>query len=829
MKRNLIRSWKLLTVLLPVFLIVSLLMTSDLSFWGDTENTTATPPASQQTNTDAPLPANAPGLSTTEFQHIAERWESANYLHSLLSHLSINHFIFNNLYTLDKLEKFTLFSLVTFGLLIGCLVLAWHLHKLLRHEQRLKSELHDMVKKYSHVLKHAPDGMVVLRQDNTIIGLNQSACQILNTTAEEAQTRLIADLVVYDQARDELSELLEQVHTSMSQGESQPMSILITNKVEPPQHLEIIATETAYNDGNEVLLNIRDVTNWVEREEKLKSLSRALEQSDDSIIITNDRGIIEYVNHSFEEFNDMNANDLIGSDAAHLILATLQNPAELEKLQHQLRRGHTVNRIISHRKKDNSLMYMEKRISPIRNSRGKISHYITTGKDITERVLFESKLKRLAHFDMLTQLPNRLMLQQQIELFLKQSPRPELGLMTLNLDRFKQINDSLGHDTGDQVLIAVSKRLQQILRENDILARLGNDEFAILVVSDNRLPVLEDLAERILRHLSHPIALDNKEVVVSASIGITYCGEEESTSEALLRQADIALYKAKDNGQQQQYRVYNRQMGVNSVKRLEMEAQLRQSFGSDRYQFFYQGRFEARTRKLCGVEALLRWYDDDGVLQSPSEFVPILETTGLIIDIGERMIRKACQQLRQWQLQGHKLHFAINISARQLLNSDIVNTVQQAIQSSHCDPSFLELEITESVVMSDVKLALNRLRQLNALGVRIAIDDFGTGYSSLAYLSRFPIQILKVDQEFVRDLPVNKESVTITNAIVELAHNLNIRVVAEGVENQAQADFLSSIGVEEFQGFLYCKPLSISDFESAFLHSEIDIKRQSMR
>ncbi|KDM91583.1 putative bifunctional diguanylate cyclase/phosphodiesterase [Photobacterium galatheae] len=828
MKKNLIRSWKLLTVLLPVILIFSLLIPSDHSFFGEKDNTAATPPETQQTTANLSQPVYSSSSPSSELHHLFERWENADFLHSLLNHFNIHHVIFNNLNTVEKFEKLTLFSLVTLGLCIGCLILAWHLHKMLRHEQTLKSELHDMVKKYSHVLKHAPDGMVILRQDNTIIDLNQSACQILDTSTEAAKTRQIADLVTHEKARDELSELLVQVHTSMSQGESQPISILITNTIEPPQHLEIIATETAYNDGNEVLLNIRDVTNWVEREEKLKSMSRALEQSDDSIIITNDRGIIEYVNHSFEAFNDMNANDLIGSDAAHLILATLQNPTELERLQHQLRRGHTVNRIISHRRKDNSLMYMEKRISPIRNSRGKISHYITTGKDITERVLFESKLKRLAHFDMLTQLPNRLMLQQQIESLQKQSPRPELGLMTLNLDRFKQINDSLGHDTGDQVLIAVSKRLQQILREGDILARLGNDEFGILVVSDTRLPVLEELAERILRHLNHPITLDNKEVVVSASIGITYCGDGECTSEALLRQADIALYKAKDNGQQQQYRVYNREMGVNSVKRLEMEAQLRQSFGSDRYQFFYQGRFEARTRKLCGVEALLRWYDDDGVLQSPSEFVPILETTGLIIDVGERMIRKACQQLRQWQLQGHKLHFAINISARQLLNSDIINTVQQAIQSSHCDPSYLELEITESVVMSDVKLALNRLRQLNALGVRIAIDDFGTGYSSLAYLSRFPIQILKVDQEFVRDLPVNRESVTITNAIVELAHNLNIRVVAEGVESQAQADFLSSIGVEEFQGFLYCKPLSISDFESAFLHPALEIKHQSM-
>lgn len=761
------------------------------------------------------------------YQALAEVWEKSEILHSALHYFSVNQFIFNNLYSQEKLEKFTLFSLISFGFLLGCLVLAWHLHKMLRHEKRLKAELHDMVKKFSHVLKYAPDGMILLKQDNTVLNINQSACQILNISEQQASHQEITTLVSDPVASNKLTELLSQVHGKMSQGDNLPVSQQITINTTPVQHLEIIASETAYNEGNEILLNIRDVTAWVEREEKLKSLSRALEQSDDSIIITNEKGIIEYVNHSFEKYNELDANELIGSDAAHLILTALQNPAELTKLQQQLVKGQTVNRIISHRKKDNSLVYMEKRISPIRNNLGKISHYITTGKDITDRVLFESKLKQLAHFDILTQLPNRLMLQQQIDHLLQQSPCPVIGLLTLNLDRFKQINDSLGHDTGDQVLLAVSERLQAILRGNDMLARLGSDEFAILVVSDHRLPALEQLAERILRHLSEPMTLGSKEVVVGASIGITYSNSSHSTSETLLRQADIALYKAKDNKQQQQYRVYNRQMGANSIKRLEMEAQLRQSCGTERYQYYYQGRFDSRTRELCGVEALMRWIDDENHIQSPTEFIPILETTGLIIEVGEHLIQQACKQLRQWQLQGHWLHFALNISARQLLNSDIVSTVSKAIQSSQCDPSFLELEITESVVMSDVKLALNKLRQLNALGVRIAIDDFGTGYSSLAYLSRFPIQILKVDREFVRDLPLNKESVTITNAIVELAHNLNISVVAEGVETKGQADFLASIGVEEFQGFLYCKPLPLSDFETRFLQPIQNIREHS--
>ncbi|QUJ68707.1 EAL domain-containing protein [Photobacterium sp. GJ3] len=819
MKRNLLLFRKRRLLLVPLILLIALFVIFS-GPWIDS----AAQPADTASSSLAVTEQNV----TYAYHRIAEEWKNASDLHSFLNQFSVNHFILNNLYSQEKLQKFTLFSLVSFGFLIACLLLAWHLHKALRHERRLKAKLHDMVRKYGHVLKYAPDGMVILSQDNRIVTLNQSACQILGTAEGKASNMHIEDLLSDPKAKAQVQDLLEQVHQAMRQGESQPVSTQITLHMSPPKHLELIAIETTYLDGNELLLNIRDITSWVEREEKLKSMSRALEQSDDSIIITNDRGIIEYVNHSFEKINDMQANELIGSDAAHLILATLQSPSELEKLQQQLVRGQTVNRIISLRKKDNSLRYLEKRISPIRNNRGKISHYITTGKDITERVLFETKLEKLAHFDLLTQLPNRLMLKRHIDMLRKQPSAVQMGLMTLNLDRFKQINESLGHDTGDQVLIAVSQRLQNTLREHDILARLGSDEFAILVVSEQRFPVLEQLAERILDQLHEPFVIDNKEVVVGASIGITYCEQEETSSEDLLRQADIALYKAKDKGQQHQYRVYNRQMGVNSVKRLEMEAQLRQTCGSDRYQFYYQGRFDSRSRKLCGVEALLRWYNDEGEMQSPTEFIPILETTGLIIDVGEAMIHQACKQLRQWQLQGHWLHFALNISARQLLNSDIVSTIQRAIQSNRCDPSYLELEITESVLMSDVKQALSKLRQLNALGVRIAIDDFGTGYSSLAYLSRFPIQILKVDREFVRDLPINRESVTITNAIVELAHNLNIRVVAEGVENQGQADFLASIGVEEFQGFLYCQPLPVAQFETEFLTAVIDLKRHSI-
>lgn len=737
---------------------------------------------------------------------------------TIISRVNMNEAIIELAFSQQRIVKFTIFSILIMTLVAGCIVLAWHLLQMLRHEKSLKQDIEDVALKYSTVLKHVPDGVITVSQDMTINTINKAAGHILNINEESATGKNLLKLINGQKNREQIKQLVQKVHENKADNNNRPVKTRIQLSNLKTRHIEFIATETIYSSSSELLLNFRDVTYWIEREEKLKSMSRALEQSNDSIIITNHRGIIEYVNQAFEKFTGVKSKDILGAQSSTLLKQTLDDEAEVRKVQEQLKDGRTIQRVLARKQEDNNILYEEKTIAPIRNSRGMISHYISTGKDITERVLFESKLHKLAHYDLLTELPNRTLLQQFLENAIEQAKREfnSIALITIDLDHFKKINDSLSHDIGDKVLLAISKRIHSSLRGGDLLARLGGDEFAIIIKHGVEPENLVNMANRIIRHISEPLCIDNNELFITASMGISLFPDDSDNVETLFKNADIALYRAKEESRNK-FCFFTQQMGQDSIKRMQLESELRKTIGTDRYQFYYQPKVNAITHDICGIEALLRWEDESGNIQSPLDIIPILEHSGLIIEAGEYLIYRACNQLKKWQKKNYQLHFALNISARQLLNSNIVETVSQAIEDTGCDPQYLELEITESVIMADVTTALDKLMGLEALGVKIAIDDFGTGYSSLAYLSRFPVHILKVDREFVKDLPKNKDNITITRSIVELAHNLNMEVVAEGVETEAQEQFLASIGVEEFQGFYFGPPMPLEEFERQYL------------
>ncbi|MGR5140587.1 EAL domain-containing protein [Photobacterium sp. DNB23_23_1] len=738
---------------------------------------------------------------------------------TIISRVNMTDAVTELAFTQTRILKLVIFTGLIISLVSGCLVLAWHLSQLLNAQRKLTLKIEDTALQYATVLRHVSDGLITLDQDMKIVTANNAAIQILSLGNKEVIGCTLTKLLPGSQSRRQVEAIIEQLH-QLREKKQPTIKIRLQFNNLKTKHIEIIATETTYSSSREILLNLRDVTYWIEREEKLKSMSRALEQSNDAIIITDRRGVVEYVNRSFEKHNGITSKDIIGKQSNELLRNTLNNLNDVKHVQKQLKEGHVIERVIAHKQGDEQIIYEEKTIAPIRNSRGKISHYISTGKDITERVLFENRLHRLVHYDLLTELPNRTLLQQQLCAAVKcnKITGENIALLSLDLDYFKQINDSLGHAVGDKVIKTTAKRIHHLLRETDFLARLGGDEFAILLTQSAKLQNVTTIATRILKYLSAPLVIEGKELFLTASIGISVFPDDSDVAENLSKYADIALYRAKEQGRNQ-FCFYTQEMGVNSILQIQLESELRRTVGSDRYEFFYQPKVNASDHRVCGVEALLRWRNEYGEHESPLNIIPILERSGVIIEAGEYLIKKACRQLKAWQSNDIYLNFAINISAQQLLSSNIVETIDKAIIQSGCDPQYLEVEITETVIMSDVDTALDKLIKLEALGVKIAIDDFGTGYSSLAYLSRFPIHILKIDREFIKDLPWNKDNIAITRSIVELAHNLDMQVVAEGVETQAQCDFLTSIGVEEFQGYFFGRPQPVNEFEQHYLHT----------
>jgi diguanylate cyclase (GGDEF)-like protein len=428
---------------------------------------------------------------------------------------------------------------------------------------------------------------------------------------------------------------------------------------------------------------------------------------------------------------------------------------------------------------------------------------------LQQRKRADDQVHHIAFHDDLTSLPNRLMLNQRLDEALSRHRRAgsQLAILFMDLDRFKVINDSLGHEVGDDLLREVADRLRGQSREGDTVARMGGDEFVVLIENRESLLDISACARRLVEQLSAPYLLGNKDCHVTLSIGISVFPSDGSDSQSLLKAADVAMYRAKELGRNN-YQYYLPSMNVHTVERLELESDLSHALERGEFLLHYQPKVDVASGLITGVEALLRWKHPVRGLVPPMDFIPLAEETGLIVPIGEWVLATACAQNKAWQDQGlTNLAIAVNLSARQFADSMLLPKLWQIIQSSGLAPSSLELEITESVVMSHGECAVAVLDKLQSIGVRIAIDDFGTGYSSLAYLKRFPIDTIKVDRSFIRDIPGDSGDMKITRAIIAMAHGLKLKVVAEGVETAEQLKFLRAQRCDAVQGYFLYRPL----------------------
>ena len=426
-----------------------------------------------------------------------------------------------------------------------------------------------------------------------------------------------------------------------------------------------------------------------------------------------------------------------------------------------------------------------------------------------QRKLAEDQLRFVATHDSLTDLPNRSLFNERLRHALHQSTRYSRGIavMFIDMDRFKVVNDSLGHSAGDRLLQDSAKRLAECLRESDTVARLGGDEFVVMIENFAAPKDAIAVAQKILASLARPFFVDGQEFLMSASIGISTFPDDGKDAETLLKNADIAMYRAKDQGRDN-YQFYSAQMNKHTFERLAMESSLRRAVERNEFLLHYQPKLDLRTGAIAGVEALVRWQHPDWGMVSPAQFIPLAEETGLIVQIGEWVLKAACEQNKRWRDQGIlPLRVAVNLSARQFARKTLLSDIAKTIAQSGLTPDCLELEITESLVMHNPEGAAETLHKLKDMGISLSIDDFGTGYSSLAYLKRFPIDCVKIDRSFIKDIPTEADDMAITKGIIALGHSLRLKVIAEGVETREQQDFLRSNDCDEMQGYLFSKPL----------------------
>ena len=560
---------------------------------------------------------------------------------------------------------------------------------------------------------------------------------------------------------------------------------------------------------------LKDISQIKKTEERLKLFARCIQNISDAVIIYDRQFIAVDVNKAFQRITGTNRKQAIGRS-----LSFDQYPKSFTQnvKQHLLTKGSWYGEIENIRT-DGSKYLTDLNIDIIQDENSQISHFVGVFSDITKRKETEAELRKLVSSDTLTGLPNRSYFQANQARLVRSNINH--ALLVFDLDNFKKINDSMGHQVGDAILCQVAKRMLTLGRKQDTVYRLGGDEFSIIIEGTNDIHTITSLAKDILRTVALPFRIKNQEIVLYSSIGIVLSPEDGMTGHELLKNADTAMYHAKGSGGNK-YQFFSDSMNKQAVKRLQIESLIRHGLKDDSFSVYYQPKIEIATGKIAGMEALVRFETPSKGIISPIIFIPVSEETGQIIDIGEIVLRKACYATKKWVDAGlFDGRVAVNLSAVQFTQSNLVTQIANILKESKLPAQHLELEITEGTVMNSPQEAIDTMLQLRALGIHLSLDDFGTGYSSLAYLKKFPLNTLKIDKAFVDDIEESEQGRNMVATIVTIAHNLGMDVVAEGVETNQQLSFLSGLRCEQLQGYLYSKPLATEHFQKYLLAHQI--------
>ncbi|MGB4468277.1 MAG: EAL domain-containing protein [Azovibrio sp.] len=673
----------------------------------------------------------------------------------------------------------------------------------LRHTAQELARSHSLL---NNVADHLGEGILSFDARGRLNFLNRRAEVLLGRSESELLGQSVDCILPQDEAQD------SSFRAALAAGRSFEGEECVQRPDGKQLPVAFLGGPMARRDGSDgppgYVTSFRDISAQRMAAARLQLAARVFDNLSEAMTITGPDGRIQSVNPAFTRITGFTEADAVGHTPGFLLGSGIHDKSFYQEMWKSLNEAGKWQGEIINRRKSGETYPEWLSITAVRDEAGAIVQYLALFSDISERKQAEAYIHHLAYHDPLTGLANRLLFNDRLDNAMHQAHRSRrpLAIMLFDLDRFKSINDSLGHGAGDILLKSVSQRLTRLLREGDTLGRLGGDEFALLLPEISSHADAASLASRMLAEFETPFDLDGREVFVTTSIGIAVYPSDGENPQTLLKHADVALYNAKDAGRSI-FRFFLESDSENSLDRLELETDLRHAVARDELCLYYQPQVDARTGLILGVEALVRWQHPRRGLLMPDRFIPLAEATGYIDVLGRWCMETACRQLVEWQNQGLPIErVAVNVSARQLRNPDFSGMVAGILRETGIPPRGLEIELTESSLADDPGRTFQLFSQLRQWGIRIAIDDFGTGYSSLSYLSRFPVDVVKIDQSFVQGLGQEPEARSVVQAIILLAHALSMETVAEGVETEAQRKRLVEMGCDQLQGYLYSRP-----------------------
>ncbi|MGE5478527.1 MAG: EAL domain-containing protein [Bacteroidales bacterium] len=663
------------------------------------------------------------------------------------------------------------------------------------------------------VMSSLPDALVIADDRGRVRKLNPRAVTLFGYSMDEALDEPVDGLLAEPYARQLRERWKAFVATGADGLIASGREVLGRRKDGNVVPMELSVAQLERDGERRFVVVLHDISARKRALARLDVAEKVLECTMEGVMVTDRRGTMLWVNQGFCRISGYSREEVLGQKAA-MLKSGLQGPDFYAAMWGQIRQTGEWEGEIWNRRKDGEAYPEWLTIKAITDPSGQVTRYVGVFSDISKHKRAEETIRTLTYYDAVTRLPNRYLFMDRLHQALERAPRSgrKVALVMIGLNRFKQINETLGHQNGDQLLRVVADRLGTSLRGHDTVARLRGDTFCCLLTDLAQDHDAHLVISRLLESFATSFEVEGHEVFITAKVGISVFPVDGTDPDDLVLKAETAMNRSKELADNA-YQFYTPEMHANSVERLKLETELRKALSRDEFVVYYQPKIETASGRVVGAEALVRWRHRELGMISPADFIPIAEETGLIVPIGNWVMDHVCEQIRQWRDAGQPVvQVAVNLSAHQFRQPDLVDRVVESLHKHAIDPDLLELELTESAVMHNAEVTISTLMELHSQGVRLAVDDFGTGYSSLSYLKKFPLDKLKIDRSFVMDIDTNPASAEIVGAIIAMGHSLNLEIVAEGVENDAQLEVLKGLRCDEIQGFYYSRPIPADTF-----------------